>query len=49
MAPVIKRLQENNTIIFKEKEYDLIFKIVTQKLTDVTHEDIPAINNPNKI
>merc|ERR1711937_593779 len=42
----MKRAQGNNGRVFNVREYDLRFRIVTQKLRDVRHEDIPDINNP---
>jgi len=47
MRAVIKKAQTNNGIVFNVREYDLRFRIVTQKLRDVRHEDTPEINNPN--
>merc|ERR1711937_443837 len=45
----MKRAQGNNGRVFNVREYDLRFRIVTQKLRDVRHEDIPDINNPKTI
>ena len=46
MKAVIKKAQGNNGIVFNVREYNLRFRMVTQKLRDVRHEDIPEINNP---
>ena len=49
MKAVIKKAQGNNGIVFNVREYNLRFRMVTQKLRDVRHEDIPEINNPKII